>query len=241
MSFISRLVRWSHTVPLQAALATAFLFVARAAHAHGIAGQDAVFVATSDGPNVLPFLYLGAKHMVTGYDHLLFLCGVVFFLYRMRDIAIYVTLFSIGHSVTLLAGVLMQVNVNSYLVDAIIGLSVVYKAFDNLDGFRSIFGVSLDNRVAVATFGLFHGFGLATKVQALNPNENGLVANMLSFNVGVEIGQLIALSLILTVMVLWRRMASFGRMAVAANVAIMAAGFVLMEYQLFGYFSGQSA
>src|SRR5712692_8828719 len=137
------------------------------AFAHGIGGQDASFVAATRGPDILPFMYLGAKHMVTGYDHLLFILGVIFFLYRMRDVVIYVTLFSIGHSITLVAGVLLKIEVNSYLVDAVIGLSVVYKAFDNLGGFKSVFGVQPNNRVAVAGFGLIHGFGLATKLQSL--------------------------------------------------------------------------
>jgi hypothetical protein len=127
--------------------------------AHGIGGKDAEFVANTNGPDILPFMYLGAKHMVTGYDHLLFILGVIFFLYRMRDVAIYVTLFSLGHSITLLAGVLMEINVNPYIVDAIIGLSVVYKAFDNLGGFKSVFGVQPNNKVAVGAFGLGRGFG----------------------------------------------------------------------------------
>ena len=208
------------------------------ASAHGIGGKDAAFVAATDGPDILPFMYLGAKHMVTGYDHLLFLTGVIFFLYRMRDIAIYVTLFSIGHSITLLAGVLMEIDVSPYLVDAIIGLSVAYKAFDNLNGFKTVFGFQPNNKVAVGGFGLIHGFGLATKLQALSLNENGLVTNMIGFNIGVELGQLIALSLILVAMILWRRTASFGRLSVVANVLIMVAGFALMEYQLAGYFIG---
>ena len=208
------------------------------AFAHGIGGKDAAFVAATDGPDILPFMYLGAKHMVTGYDHLLFLTGVIFFLYRMRDIAIYVTLFSIGHSITLLAGVLMEIDVSPYLVDAIIGLSVAYKAFDNLNGFKTVFGFQPNNKLAVGGFGLIHGFGLATKLQALALNENGLVTNMISFNIGVEMGQIIALSLILVAMILWRRTASFGRLSVVANVLIMVAGFALMEYQLAGYFIG---
>jgi len=185
----------------------------------------------------MPFIYLGAKHMVTGYDHLLFIFGVIFFLYRMKDVVIYVTLFSIGHSITLLAGVLLKFEINSYLVDAVIGLSVAYKAFDNLGGFKSIFGVQPNNKVAVGSFGLIHGLGLATKLQALRLNGNGLVVNMLGFNVGVEIGQLIALVVFLVVMLQWRRTASFERFAVAANALILTAGFMLMEYQLAAYFS----
>jgi hypothetical protein len=211
------------------------LAMSQPALAHGIGGKDAAFVAATRGPDFWPFLYLGAKHMVTGYDHLLFILGVIFFLYRLKHVALYVTLFSIGHSITLLAGVLMRIEVNPYVVDAIIGLSVVYKAFDNLGGFKSVFGVQPDNRVAVLGFGLIHGFGLATKLQALRLPSNGLVANMVSFNIGVEVGQLIALSLILALMVLWRRSPSFGRLSVAANVLIMTAGVVLIGYQLAGF------
>jgi hypothetical protein len=208
------------------------------AFAHGIGGKDASFVAATKGPDILPFMYLGAKHMVTGYDHLLFILGVIFFLYRMRDVVIYVTLFSLGHSITLLAGVLLKIDVNAYLVDAIIGLSVVYKAFDNLGGFKSVFGVQPNNKIAVASFGLIHGFGLATKLQSLRLNQNGLVANMIGFNIGVEIGQLIALAVMLLVIVQWRRTASFERLAVAANALILMAGFMLMEYQLAAYLGG---
>jgi hypothetical protein len=202
--------------------------------AHGIGGKDAAFVAATKGPDFWPFLYLGAKHMVTGYDHLLFLLGVIFFLYRLKHVAIYVTLFSIGHSITLLAGVLGRIEVNPYVIDAIIGLSVVYKAYDNLGGFKTLFGFEPDNRIAVMGFGLIHGFGLATKLQALRLPNNGLVANMISFNIGVEVGQLIALSLILALMVLWRRTRSFNRLSIAANVLIMTAGVVLIGYQLAG-------
>ena len=182
---------------LAAALGAFFIHGACIAFAHGIGGRDAAFVAATKGPDLLPFMYLGAKHMVTGYDHLLFIFGVIFFLYRLRDVFIYVTLFSIGHSITLLAGVLLKIDVNAYLVDAIIGFSVAYKAFDNLGGFKSVFGVQPNNRVAVAGFGLIHGFGLATKLQSLRLNGNGLVANMIGFNIGVEIGQLIALAVFL--------------------------------------------
>ena len=161
---------------------------ASGAWAHGIGGKDAAFVAASTGPQILPFMYLGAKHMVTGYDHLLFILGVVFFLYRLRHVALYVTMFSIGHSITLLAGVLLGLDVNSFLVDALIGLSVVYKAFDNLGGFQSLFGFQPNTKAAVLGFGLVHGFGLATKLQALRMSPDGLLANMISFNVG-EIGR----------------------------------------------------
>lgn len=214
-----------------------FAFASQAA-AHAIGGKDAAFVAATTGPDPLPFAYLGAKHMVTGYDHLLFLLGVIFFLFRFRQIALYVTMFSLGHSITLLAGVLLNIRMDSALVDAVIGFSVIYKAFDNLGGMKTVFGFQPDNRPVVLGFGLVHGFGLATKLQGLHLNPNGLVTNLISFNVGVEIGQIIALSLILLAMTAWRRTRLFARTAVAANVLIMVAGSVFMTRQLAAYFLG---
>jgi len=203
--------------------------------AHGVADGDAAFIEGSAGVQFIPFVYLGAKHMVTGYDHLLFLFGVIFFLYRLRDVGIYVSLFAIGHSVTLLGGVLGNTQVSPYVVDAIIGLSVVYKGFDNLGGFRALFGYQPDTRMAVLVFGFFHGFGLATKLQDFTLSEDGLVANIVAFNIGVELGQLMALSAILILMGFWRRTPAFRSYAFAANGVLMSLGFMLMGYQITGY------
>ena len=217
------------------------LCAAAPAVAHAIGGSDAAFVAATRGPDPWPFLYLGAKHMVTGYDHLLFLLGVIFFLFRLRQVALYVTAFSLGHSITLLAGVLLTWRVDPNLVDAAIGLSVAWKAFDNLGGFKTLFGVQPDNRAVVFGFGLVHGLGLATKLQALRLNPNGLAVNLVSFNLGVEIGQIIALSLILAVMALWRRTRWFNSTAAGANGLLMIAGFVLAGQQVAGYFLGEGS
>jgi HupE/UreJ protein len=206
------------------------------ASAHGVSGKDAVFLQSIRGAAIGPLMYLGAKHMVTGYDHVAFLIGVIFFLYRMKDVVQYVSLFTIGHSVTLLVGVLGGVRANPYIIDAVIGLSVVYKAFDNIDGFRHFFGFQPDTRAAVLVFGLFHGFGLATKLQGFALSPNGLVANIVSFNVGVEIGQVIALTCVLAVLTYWRTRTGFLRHAVATNGVLMACGFLLIGYQLSGYF-----
>lgn len=203
--------------------------------AHGVTEGDALFIEQASGLQLLPFIYLGAKHMVTGYDHLLFLLGVIFFLYRMREVGIYVTLFAIGHSVTLLFGVLSETNVNPYIIDAIIGLSVVYKALDNLGAFKRWLGFQPNTKAAVLIFGFFHGFGLATKLQDFTLSEDGLVGNILAFNLGVEIGQMLALGGILILMNTWRRSHSFARQAFAANVVLMAAGFLLIGYQLTGF------
>jgi hypothetical protein len=206
------------------------------AFGHGVAAGDAGYLQEVTGVLLVPFAYLGAKHMVTGYDHLLFLLGVIFFLYRLKDIGIYVTLFAVGHSATLLIGVLTEISVSAYLIDAIIGLSVVYKSLDNLGAFKRWFGVQPDTRLATLIFGLFHGFGLATKILEYQISPDGLVPNLIAFNVGVEIGQLLALSAILIAMGYWRRTASFTRHAYTGNVVVMAAGFLLMGYQLAGYF-----
>lgn len=205
------------------------------AYAHGVAEGDQGFVQEVSGVQFVPFMYLGAKHMITGYDHLLFLFGVIFFLYKMKDIAIYVTLFAVGHSTTMLFGVLAGITANAYIIDAIIGLSVVYKSLDNLGAFRRWFGVQPNTKAATLIFGLFHGFGLATKIQDFEMSKDGLLANLIGFNIGVEIGQLLALSGILIVMGFWRRSSSFGRHAFAANVIVMAAGFVLVGMQLTGF------
>lgn len=207
------------------------------AFAHGVAGGDAQFLETANGVQFWPYLYLGAKHMFTGYDHLLFLLGLIFFLYQLKDVAIYVTMFSIGHSVTLLVGVLAQLRLDAHIVDAIIGFSVIYKAFDNLGGFQKVLGYVPNQRMVVLGFGLIHGFGLATKLQDLSLSADGLVPNMIAFNIGVELGQLVALAFIITALQLWRSTPSFTRQAVVINVLIMAAGFALVQAQLVGFWS----
>jgi HupE/UreJ protein len=204
--------------------------------AHGVARGDARFLQSLQGAAVAPLMYLGAKHMITGYDHLLFLVGVIFFLYRLEDVVQYVTLFTVGHSVTLLAGVLGGIRANPYLIDAVIGFSVVYKAFDNMDGFKRFVGFQPNARIAVLAFGLFHGFGLATKLQEFSLPARGLVTNIVSFNVGVEIGQILALTAVLLALGYWRTRAGFARHAFITNTALMTGGFLLIGRQLSGYF-----
>jgi hypothetical protein len=226
----------SKAIGFAATLALLVLSSSTDAWAHGVTGKDAVFLQGLDGQAIGPLMYLGAKHMVTGYDHLLFLVGVIFFLYRPKDVILYVSLFTLGHSVTLLGGVLGGIHANPYLIDAVIGFSVVYKAFENMDGFRKVFGWQPNTKVAVLIFGFFHGFGLATKLQDFALSPNGLVANIISFNIGVEIGQFLALSAILIAITYWRMHAAFFRHAFTANAVVMAAGFLLVGYQLTGYF-----
>ena len=209
---------------------------AASALAHDVTPGDAGYIQEIWGVHIIPFIYLGAKHMVTGYDHILFLLGVVFFLYRSKDVAIYVSIFAVGHSITMLAGVWYGWGINSYIVDAIIGLSVVYKALDNLGAYQRWFGFQPNTKVATLIFGLFHGTGLASKILEYQIAEDGLLANLLAFNVGVEVGQLLALSVILIVMGYWRKQANFFQQAYTANVVMMFLGFLLMGYQIAGYF-----
>ncbi|WP_290610491.1 HupE/UreJ family protein [Arsukibacterium sp. UBA3155] len=206
------------------------------AFAHGVDDSTRAFLEQNQGIQFIPFLYIGAKHMITGYDHLLFLVGVIFFLYRSKDVLLYVTMFTLGHSITLLLGVLNDIQVNAYLIDAIIGLSVIYKGFDNLGGFKRCFNWQPDTRAAVLIFGLFHGFGLATKLQEFQLPQEGLLTNLIAFNIGVELGQFAALALILLVINSWRKVPSFQRFSTLTNTALMSAGIMLMGYQLTGYF-----
>ncbi len=205
--------------------------------AHGVADGDQAFISNSSGSMIAAYLYLGAKHMVTGYDHLLFLVGVIFFLYRMRDVALYVSLFAIGHSLTMIAGVLWNIQVNAFLIDAIIGFSIIYKALDNLGLWEKWLGKAPDTKLATLLFGLLHGFGLATKIQEFGIHEDGLLINLLSFNIGVEVGQLLALGAILILMGFWRRQKDFWNQARLSNYVLLVCGFALMATQLFYFYS----
>ncbi len=218
------------------ACAAALFASTSSAFAHGVTEGDKGFIQESSGVMLVPFSYLGAKHMVTGYDHLLFLFGVIFFLFRLKDVSIYVTLFAVGHIVTLLSGVLLHISVNAYIIDAIIGFSIVYKALDNMGAYQRWFGVQPSTKAATLIFGLFHGFGLATKILEYEMSPDGLLPNLIAFNVGVEVGQILALSGILILLSFWRRSGSFMRHAYSANTALASAGFLFVGYQLTGFF-----
>jgi hypothetical protein len=204
--------------------------------AHAVTAGDKGYIQETTGVHALPFIYLGAKHMMTGYDHLLFLLGVIFFLYRMKEVVIYVTLFAVGHVVTLLSGVLIEISISAFIIDAIIGFSIVYKALDNMGAYQRWFGVQPNTKVATFLFGLLHGFGLATKILEYELSVDGLLPNLIFFNIGVEIGQLLALAAILIAITYWRKTSGFLRHAYKANVFIMMLGFLLMGYHITGYF-----
>ena len=201
------------------------------ASAHDVSSADSTLISSNPGLNVILYGWLGAKHMITGYDHLLFLVGVVYYLREIRDITILVTLFALGHTTTLIWGVLASIEINAFVADAIIGLSVAYKGIDNLGGFQSLFGETPNERYAVFVFGLFHGLGLATKLQDLGIHPDGLLGNLLAFNLGVELGQITALFVVVLVL----RRFNHQKLAVmrwTVNGGLVVAGFALMTYQL---------
>ncbi len=211
----------------------ACLLTALTASAHGISDADKQGIL--EGGN-LEYLKLGATHMLTGYDHLLFLFGVMFFLTRLRDVVKFITAFTVGHCLTLVFATLLHIQANYYLVDAVIALTVCYKAFDNLDGFRKYIEVQPPNLLgAVFVFGLVHGFGLSTRLQTLPLGQEGLVLRILSFNLGVELGQILALAGMGIVLAGWRKTASFAKFSKVANAALMFAGLLLLLMQLHGY------
>src|SRR6056300_65228 len=212
------------------------LFTSTFALAHNVTEGDAGYIQEIWGVHAIPFMYLGAKHMVTGYDHILFLLGVIFFLYKFKDVAIYVSIFAFGHSTTMLIGVIYGWGVNAYIVDAIIGLSVVYKALDNLGAYQKWFGFQPNTKLATLIFGFIHGTGLATKILDYEIASDGLLVNLLAFNVGVEIGQILALTFILIIMGFWRRSEKFMRQAYFANILMVFLGILLMSLQINGYF-----
>ena len=211
----------------------ALLFIPAVLHAHGVSAADR---QAMESGGALQYVWLGATHMLTGYDHLLFLVGVVFFLTGFRDVVLFITAFTVGHSITLLGATLYGVSANPYLIDAVIALSVVYKGFENLDGFKRFLKVGAPSLLwMVFAFGLIHGFGLSTRLQELPLGDEGLVVRILAFNAGVELGQIAALSVILMFFAAWRKSASFTRFSTAANVGLVLAGIGLFVFQVNGF------
>lgn len=181
--------------------------------------------------------WIGAEHMLTGYDHLLFLLGVMLFLTRFSQIVVFITAFTAGHTITLLFATLAGITANPYLVDAVIALTVTYKAIENMDGFRRWFGRPAPNLlVMVFVFGLIHGFGLSTRLQEMTlARDPELVGKILAFNVGVELGQIAALTVMTAVVKIWRTSTSFPMITRVTNGALIAASGVLLALQLHGY------
>ena len=205
------------------------------AFAHGISDEDKQRML--DG-GYAQYVWLGASHMLTGYDHLLFLLGVVFLLTTFKDVVKFVTVFTIGHCLTLVFATYFKITWNFWLVDAIIAVSVIYKGFDNNGGFQRHFNMASPNLLKmVFAFGLLHGFGLSTRLQQLPLGDDPLhmIYRILSFNLGVELGQILALAVMVVALSLWRKTVHFERFSCAANLGLIAAGIYLLFVQLHGY------
>jgi hypothetical protein len=203
------------------------------AFAHGMSEADKAKILEA---GYWEYIELGASHMLTGYDHLLFLFGVIFFLTKFKDIVKFITAFTLGHSITLIFATLYGISVNYFLIDAVIALTVCYKGFDNLDGFKKYLDIQAPNLLKmVFAFGLIHGMGLSTRLQQLPLPEDGLVLRIIAFNVGVEAGQIVALTIMLIILSGWRKTASFQKFSKAANLSLIILGGLLLLLQLHGY------
>lgn len=203
--------------------------------AHGISEADKQAMLSG---GYLKYVWLGATHMLTGYDHLLFIFGVIFFLTTFKDIVRFISLFTLGHCITLIFATFFKITANYFLIDAVIALSVMYKGFENIDGFKKLFAWEPPSLLKmVFAFGLIHGFGLSTRLQQLPLGDDvqSMLIRILSFNVGVELGQIIALSIMLVLLKSWRASSSFEKFAKAANVALIAGGIFLFNMQFHGY------
>lgn len=202
--------------------------------AHGVSDADQEVL---NNGGLLAYIWVGAKHMITGYDHLLFLAGVIFYLSGFRDIVRFITVFTIGHSITLISATLLGITANEHLVDAVIALSVLYKGFENLDGFKRHFNVQSPNLLLmVFIFGLIHGFGLSTRLQSFALGTENFLAKIICFNVGVELGQVAALIPIVFLITRWQKLESYRAFYKAANVYLIITGVGLFVYQMWGYF-----
>lgn len=204
------------------------------AFGHGMSEED-IILATEGG--FFDFFPLGAVHMLTGYDHLLFLFGVVFFLTKFKDVLKFVTAFTLGHSVTLIAATFLSIQANYFIVDAVIALTVCYKGFDNIGGFSKYLHMKSPNLLAaVFIFGLIHGFGLSSRLQQITLGSGlDLLGKIIAFNIGVEAGQVAALVVFLALLSAWRHTESFARFSTAANVGLIIAGAFLFNMQMHGY------
>jgi hydrogenase/urease accessory protein HupE len=206
------------------------LFLPFLSYGHDVSSGDQAIL--NDG-GLLSYIWVGAKHMLTGYDHLLFLVGVVFYLTGIKDILKFITVFTIGHSITLILGTYLQIQVNEYFIDAIIALSVLYKGFENLKGFEKYFKIKSPNLLLmVLIFGLIHGLGLSTRLQSFDMGDDQILAKIISFNVGVEFGQVAALIPIVFLITRWQQKSSYTAFYKACNTYLIIAGIALFCYQI---------
>ena len=203
--------------------------------AHGVSASDQ---ETLRNGGLLSYIFVGAKHMVTGYDHLLFLTGVIFYLTGFKDIVRFITVFTVGHSITLISATYLGIKADEHLIDAVIAISVLYKGFENLGGFKKILKTTSPNLLfMVFTFGLIHGFGLSTRLQSFDMGEGQFLSKIISFNIGVELGQVLALIPIVFIISKWKAFRSYKTFYKIINWFLVFAGIGLFIFQMYGYFT----
>jgi hydrogenase/urease accessory protein HupE len=140
--------------------------------------------------NATQFLMLGLEHIFTGYDHILFVISLLFGAKTIRHIVSLVTAFTIAHSITLVLATLQVIQLPSLLVESAIALSIVYVALMN------IFNKDSKQPPWIAFgFGLIHGFGFAGILSEMRLGTSHIATSLLSFNIGIEIGQLLIVSI----------------------------------------------
>lgn len=205
--------------------------------AHGVSPSDQEILSNG---GLLSYILVGAKHMLTGYDHLLFLTGVIFYLKNFKDIVRFITAFTIGHSITLIGATYLGIKADEHLIDAVIALSVLYKGFENLGGFKQFFNTSSPNLLMmVSIFGLIHGFGLSTRLQSFEMGEGQFLMKIISFNIGVELGQILALIPIVFIISKWKSFEnSYQVFYKSVNWFLVIAGIALFIFQMYGYLHG---
>lgn len=202
--------------------------------AHGVSGSDNLMLHEG---GLLEYIYVGAKHMITGYDHILFLVGVIFYLNTFKDILRFITVFTIGHSITLIGATYMGITMNEHLIDAVIAISVLYKGFENLGGFSKILKIKSPNLLfMVLVFGLIHGFGLSTRLQSIEIGNESFLAKIVCFNIGVELGQIFALIPVVFIISKWKAKKSYQLFYQITNWFLVLAGIALLAFQLYGYY-----
>lgn len=235
-TFLNRHKHLNVNSPLGQLVLVLCLLIPEAALSHGVSAADQQIL---ENGNLLSYILVGAKHMVTGYDHLLFLTGVIFYLNNFKDIVRFITVFTIGHSITLISATYLGIKADEHLIDAVIALSVLYKGFENLNGFKNFFNVQSPNLLfMVFIFGLIHGFGLSTRLQSFDLGEGQFLQKIISFNIGVEFGQIAALIPIVFIITFWKSKSSFNVFYKLINWFLIIAGIALFIFQMYGYING---
>ena len=184
------------------------------------------------------YFALGVEHILLGFDHLMFVLALLLLVRDAKRLIGAITAFTIAHSLTLAGTTFGWIRLASAPVEAAIALSIMFVAVEIMRvraGQPSL--TATIPWLASFAFGLLHGFGLSTRLQQLPLGDDpvAMLWRILSFNVGVELGQLAALVVMVALLATWRQRPSFKRFSFAANLALVYAGFYLLFVQLHGF------